>query len=342
MHAKKTTTYNQIGFALEILKLLAEKPRTREDLSQLLSGFLENHGKSDGDTPQKLTRTIRKLRDCGIEIKSAPHHPYELMDANFPVILSPKQREALALAAYFLTDMGFSAQATQILRIGNIKQSDISPHFKVDFSPPADYSDRKLEDTVTKIQERIEQQKRYTIRYQNTKGEERNWDIDRSELRLHDGSLYLFAFVPDWNSWRFTEFPNVDQNRIFRIDKIINVGASSDVHWVSCDFAKIDITYRLSGSLANYQTRRPNETVIKRDLNSKYVEIVAQEDYPFWFRQRILRYGSNAQVLTPDWFVEEIRKEYQKGNRNYEKKFIFLKGYKEQGTRNREQKTQNS
>ncbi|WP_366914300.1 WYL domain-containing protein [Mastigocoleus sp. MO_188.B34] len=92
-----------------------------------------------------------------------------------------------------------------------------------------------------------------------------------------------------------------------------------------------DITYRLSGSLANYQTRRLNETVIKRDLIAKHVEIVTREDYPFWFRQRILCYGSNAQVLTPDWFVEEIRKEYQKGNRNYGKKFVFLKGYREQG-----------
>ncbi|MEO0966990.1 MAG: hypothetical protein AAFX80_01320 [Cyanobacteria bacterium J06639_18] len=43
--------------------------------------------------------------------------------------------------------------------------------------------------------------------FSNTKApvakKERNWDIDRSELRLHDGTLDLFAFVPDWNSWRF-------------------------------------------------------------------------------------------------------------------------------------------
>ncbi|MEO0966989.1 MAG: WYL domain-containing protein [Cyanobacteria bacterium J06639_18] len=107
----------------------------------------------------------------------------------------------------------------------------------------------------------------------------------------------------------------------------------------SCDFAKIDITYRLSGSLANYQTRRLNEKVIKRDLNAKYVGIITREHYPFWFHQRILRYGSNAQVLTPDWFVEEIRKEHKKGNKNYEKKFIFLKGYREEAIGNRKHRT---
>jgi len=313
------TSYNQIAFAITILQLLAEKPRKRDELSDLLGAYLKKQGKSDGDTTQKLTRTIRKLRDCGIEIKSAPHHPYELMESNFPVILSTSQRETLALAAHFLTDMGFSAQASQILRIGNIQQTDIPADVKVNFSPPVDYSSDKLEDTVTKLQQRIEQQKRYTIRYQNKKGEERIWDIDRSELRFHDGTLYLFAFVPDWNSSRFQDFPNIDQNRLFRIDKIINVGASTDIHWLSCNFPTVEMTYRLMGFLADYQPRRLNEKVIKRDGDGKFVEIISQEDYPFWFRQRILRYGSNALVLKPDWFANEISSEYQKGHLNYTK-----------------------
>jgi hypothetical protein len=73
MSYKLDTNYNQIAFALEILKQLAEKPRKREELVDLLSPFVEAHGKSsdDMDIKQKLTRTIRKLRDCGIEIKSA-------------------------------------------------------------------------------------------------------------------------------------------------------------------------------------------------------------------------------------------------------------------------------
>jgi len=70
--------YNQIAFALEILKLLAEKPRRRDELTDLLSVFMEEHSKSCDDIPQKLTRTIRKLRECGIEIKSALHRPYLL------------------------------------------------------------------------------------------------------------------------------------------------------------------------------------------------------------------------------------------------------------------------
>lgn len=59
MSPSSDRSYNQIAFALEILKLLAEKPRKREDLGNLLSVFLEQHGKSSADVLQKLTRTIR-------------------------------------------------------------------------------------------------------------------------------------------------------------------------------------------------------------------------------------------------------------------------------------------
>ncbi|MDZ8054083.1 MAG: helix-turn-helix transcriptional regulator [Aulosira sp. ZfuVER01] len=314
MPAKSDGNYNQIAFALEILRLLAEKPRRRQELEDLLSAFLVQHGKSaDGDIKQKIIRTIRKLRDCGIEINSSTHSPYELIESNFPVILSTEQREALAIAAYFLADMGFSAQASQIQRIGNLTELDIPAFVKVDFSPPVDYSARNLGAIVSQLQERFVQQCRYTIRYQSKPGAEgRIWDIDRSELRLHDGVLYLFAFIPDWRSWRFDYWQNIDQNHIFRLDKITSVGAASDTHWVSCDFPKLEIRYRTSGALSNYQPRRQDEAIVDIDPEGKYRDIAATVDYWFWFRQRILKYGANAQILSPQFFADEIKQEFDK------------------------------
>jgi len=305
------TSYNQIGFAILILQLLAEKPRNRDDLSTLLENILQKQGKSEGDIKQKLTRTIRKLRDCGIEIKSAPHHPYELLESNFPVILSTEQRQALAIAAYFLADMGFSKEASQIKRIGNITLEDIPGFIKVDFSPPVDYSEDKLEIIVRELQDRFLKQRRYTIRYQSKSGGGRIWDVDRSELRLHNGTLYLFAFIPDWNSSRFDYWHNIEQNMMFRLDRIANVGAASDSHWISSDFPTLKVKYRMSGQLWNYQPRRKDEVIKCKNSEEKYCDIEATIDYWFWFRQRILKYGKNARILTPEKFAEEIEKEYQ-------------------------------
>ncbi len=308
-------SYNQIAFALEILRLLAKKPRRSKELVDLLSIFLEEHSKSadNADIKQKLTRTIRKLRDCGIQIESGTHSPYKLVESNFPILLSTQQREALATAAYFLSDMGFSAQASQIQRIGDITEADIPAFIKVDFSPPVDYSDRNLDAIVRQLQERFVQQCRYTIRYQSKAGTEgRIWDIDRSELRLHDGLLYLFAFIPDWRSWRFDHWHNIDQNHIFRLDKIASVGAASETRWVSCDFPTLKVRYRTSGQLANYKPRRKDEVVIYSDPEGKFREIEATIDYWFWFRQRILKYGANAKIISPQTLADEIKKEYKK------------------------------
>lgn len=317
MLTKTDASYNQLAFSLEILKLLAEKPRRREELTDVLSEFLERHGKSTDstDVKQKLTRTIRKLRDCGIEIKSNTHSPYELAESNFPVILSTQQREALALAVYILSDMGFSTQASQIQRIGNLKQSDIPEFVKVNFSPPVDYSDNNVDTIVHQLQERFHSQCRYTIRYCSKK-EARIWDIDRSELRLHNGVLYLFAFIPDWRSYRFDDWHNIDQNHIFRIDRIESVGAASNTRWMSCNFPTLKVHTRFLGQLATYQPRRKDEVVIHRDNENKFVDIETTIDYWFWFRQRILQYGANAQIISPEILRQEIKKEHQKAHEN--------------------------
>ncbi|MBD2045885.1 WYL domain-containing protein [Coleofasciculus sp. FACHB-64] len=312
-----SSDYNQIAFALEILKLLAEQPRKREELGNLLSEFLEHHGKASGDVVQKLTRTIRQLRGCGFEIKSAPHHPYELLESNFPVILSTEQRQALAMAAYFLADMGFSAQASQIIRIGKLSPTDQPPNVKVDFSPPVDYCDNQLDIIVCQLQERFKQQCRYTIRYKNPQGDERTWDMDRSELRLHNGVLYLFALVPDFPCRYIQTRPNIEQNVTFRVDRITSVGAASHIRWVFSSFPTLKVYYRMSGPLSTYQPRRNQEVVQHRDPQGKFVDIVTQEDCLFWFRQRILQYGSNAQVLKPEWLAQLIGTEFMKGHEKY-------------------------
>lgn len=304
---------NQIAFALEILKLLAEKPWKKADLSTALS----DRGFAAEDLSQKLTRMVAKLRDCGFEIRSAPNRPYELVESSFPVILSTEQRQALALAAYFLADMGFSAQASQIIQIGKLTEADLPTDVKVNFSPPVDYSEDKLEDTVRKLQERFRQQQRYTILYRSSQGNEQNWDCDRSELRLHNGVLYLFAFIPDFSPRLIEKRPNVEQNLAFRVDRILTVRAASTTPWSLFHFPRLEIRYRMSGALGTYQPRRANERALLRDPEAKWVEIATQEDYLFWFRQRILQYGSNVQILEPAWLAEQIAQELQRAYKHY-------------------------
>jgi predicted DNA-binding transcriptional regulator YafY len=302
--------YNQIAFALEILKQLAKKPQTRQKLVETLDVTLVKSKKSVEDLPQKLTRTIGKLRECGFEIRSAPNCPYELIESSFPVILSQEQRQSLALASYILDGLGFSAQASQLHRLNATNPTDLPAHVKVNFSPPVDYSDDKLASIVQSLQERFSRQCRFSIRYQGASGKETNWDCDRSELRIINGVLYLFTYVPDCKPKIPSNSPHFTQNMAFRLDRILAVRPSSDIPWFQRQFPKEIIRYRMSGPLKNYQPRRANEREVYR--TSTYVEIETTEDYYFGTRQRVLQYGSNIQILSPQWLAEEIHTEWQR------------------------------
>ncbi|MFN6569189.1 WYL domain-containing protein [Dendronalium sp. ChiSLP03b] len=312
MVSKNDINSNQLGFALEILKLLAQKPQKKAELIVTLG----DRGFTSGDLSQKIMRTIAKLRDCGFEIKGSPNRPYELVESVFPVILSAEQLQALAMAAELLADMGFSAQASQIYRIGKLSKT-ITPNLTADFHPPADYSEEDLDGILQQLQQRLQQKRRFVIWYRNNKGEERNWDLDKSELRLHNGSLYLFALVPDWHNSNIKTRPNVEQNSAFRVDRIIRIGAASHTPWTYTKFPTLDITYRLIGALATYKPRRPHEKIISLPENTAYVDILTKEDYVFWFHQRILQYGASATVLDPPWIAQQVKNAHRKAYENY-------------------------
>lgn len=307
------TKYSRINFALEILRLLAQKPKTTKELEILISPFLEKYGKENEDITQKIHRLIPELRNCGFEINGSPNTPYELLESSFPVILSTQQKQALHTAAYILSDMGFSTEAGQIARIGNLDDQEQLSNLKVNFSPPVDYAETQIQKIVTELQARIDKKCRYSIRYRSSKGKENNWDIDHSELRLHNGVLYLFAYLPNWNyrnDW-------VEKNQPLRVDRILRVFPPSESRWIATTFAILPITYRLSKGMSNYKPRRDREEIVDSDHNGEWKDIQTNEDCLFWFRQRIMQYGSNAKILAPDWFADEIATEFKKAYQVY-------------------------
>ena len=310
-----SSKYNHIAFALEILQLLAEKPRTRKELAELVEVFLLQHNKSVEDINQKIVRTIRQLRQSGFEIDSGSHSPYQLLESNFPLILSSSQRQSLYMAAHFLSDMGFSNEAGQILRLGKLNEGDRPPNINVDFAPPVDYGNAELNRILQQLEQCLIKQCRYSILYASKPGQGKLWDLDRSQLRLHNGVLYLFAYVPNF---KYNPRHSVEQNVMFRIDRIKSVGGSSQVNWLYSEFPTLPIRYRMTGPLANYQPRRPHEKILERNVEQKYVEIESKEDYIFWFEQRILQYGENVRLLEPDWLANKLRTRLQKAWKAYE------------------------
>ena len=219
------------------------------------------------------------------------------------------------MAAHFFADMGFSNQAGQILRLAKLNAGDRPSNIQVDFSPPVDYGKTELDRIVQQLEQCLIKQCRYSIVYASKPDRTNRWDLDRSELRLHNGVLYLFAYVLNF---KYNPRNSVEHNVIFRIDKIKSVGGSSHINWLYTEFPTLPIRYRMTGPLASYQPRRPNEQVLERNIEQKYVDIETKEDYLFWFEQRILQYGENVHILEPDWLAEKLYQRLKKAWEAYE------------------------
>jgi len=125
--------------------------------------------------------------------------------------------------------------------------------------------------------------------------------------------------VPDCRTHHIQTRPNVEQNFIFRIDRIVRVGAASNTPWIYSQFPTLNILYRLTGAFRKLQACRSHESELQAD-NTDFVDILTQEDCLFWFRQRMLQYGASARVIDPLWLAQDIGNELKKAY----KLFCFL------------------
>ena len=227
---------------------------------------------------------------------------------------------AIARASGLLQQMGFPGEAAELDPLLYPEDRDRAAAFEADFSPPADYSGDRLRARLQELRDRLAQQCRFTIRYRNSRGDEATYDLDRAELRLHDGTLYLFALVPDLPPEmlpKTRKAETFDRNVLFRIERIHDVGPASDLPWTFSDFGRLRVRYQLKGPLATYEPRRPRERVVERDLERKVAIVESEEDFVFWFVQRLMRYREHAIALEPEWLVEEISENVRKMRENY-------------------------
>lgn len=82
------------------------------------------------------------------------------------------------------------------------------------------------------------------------------------------------------------------------------------------DFPTLAVQYRLLGPLRAYHPRRDHEGIIKRGEN--WVDIETHEDSLFWLQQRLLRYGANAIVLSPEWLKDRFTSIFYSAYQMYE------------------------
>lgn len=289
---------------LIVLKSLIEKDRSVEELIEILANNSITAKAVSKDTIRLTIKTL-KAAGCIFDKPSTAngykyhliYHPFalKLTDNEFKVLL--QLREKLAENLPFDTVLDINALYKKISMIISDKEQqqtieDTKPLKDVNETVLYQISNPKLEG------------KRVQIKYFSPKNGLEDIDIIPQRISYENGKIYLWCYIFKYNT---NSMLNIE-----KIKKISNVNISED--FKVPDY--YEVIYKISGNA--FQTFEPKEyeQIIKKDEKSMIIKAnVANE---FWFIQRILLFGCDFNIISPDFFKEKLINKLKLIRKGYE------------------------
>ena len=146
--------------------------------------------------------------------------------------------------------------------------------------------------------------KKISIKYSSPKYGIEDIDIIPKKLSYDNAKLHLFCYSFKYNK---TSILNIE--RILEINKI-DISENYETE------NTYSVVYKLTGNSFEIFTKADYEEIIEKTQN--FVKVSANVENEFLFIQRILTYGSDVKIISPDFFKEKlidkiklIRKRYE-------------------------------
>ncbi len=291
---------------LKVLALLIDKSRTLDELIYFLSEDKITDKSVSKDT---IRLTLNTLRAAGCIItrpsKSNNFH-YELLSHPFKLNLTDKEFEILLKLQDRLTDnfswqqiLIFNGIFEKIIQLTN--NSDLIEKFKnsafftnIDLNLLSELSNPQIAG------------KKVKIKYLSSKYNEEDLDIIPHKISYENNKLYLWCYI-----FKYKVNNLID---VSKIKKICAVGLEK------CEYSEnsYDVIYELSGFSMLTFKKKEYETILEKTEDK--LRIKASVTNEFWFIQRMLMFGADFVIISPEFFkdkminkIKQIRKLYGYG-----------------------------
>lgn len=303
---KKNIWISLTGYrSLVVLKALIEKNRTIAELTEILK---ENKITSKSVSKDTVRLTVNTLKSAGCDItrpSKSNNYTYELLSHPFKLKISDDELQALIKLREKLSE---ESDKNEILTFNDICEKIVSlTEDKYQFAliketEPLANADKKLLKTFSNPNLK---NKRIKIVYNSAEKGDEEIDIIFKDITFETGKLYLNCYLFKYNSHGVLNFE--------RIKEIKTIGLTNEIQIAGT----YDVEYSITGSsVINYEKEK-YETIINQS-NDKIV-IRAEVENEFLFIQRLLLFGSDFKIISPDFFreklinkIKKIQKEYQK------------------------------
>lgn len=288
--AKNTVVWKRLLAAVEAL---LTGPLGRADIAREV-------GEPDRD-PDAVTRDIKTLRDAGFDIADARGRSYELGIASVPLWITPDEAASL-IAAQGLAERAAMPEAhtlaALIARVPQKVRAACGPQAIAAFGDiVVDY--KASESHIRVLRSAIARRRMVKLYYQ-APGLEAEWrTVDAARLVWVEGTLVFQGITFPLRSAQ----PWQDV-RDFRVDRIRTIDVLEQV-WQATTVPTFKFTFRLPAKRAYLKSDFPRDAVMDDEGGDFCVTL--EEASLLRARRFVLRYGAEAEVLSPPELIEEMK-----------------------------------
>lgn len=296
--------------ALFLLLKLLETPRTR---SEILECFKQDPIINSELTKDTVTNTINTLRKAGCVI-SRPNqrtnnkyvltfHPFlpSLFEEHVNAIHSIRKSVVEAGDWELLISLNnFCFKLAKLV-------SDTSLKNILLYSHPMRNIDKNL---FNELLNSCKEKKVVQIKYFSSKNGEEYFEFTPEQITMEFGKFYVWGYSKKYQEYSY-----------IRVDKIRGIGLSDFYNTKqdnqSYDIESFDVEFVLSGLSALLYEENDDEIFIESFENNK-LRIKASVNNKFSFYQKILSYGKDCELISPEFareellsFVKDMKKRYE-------------------------------
>ena len=310
---------------IELLKILYS--RSRIVSVNELSDVLETN-------PRNIPEYVSELRDCGYDIKTI-HGRYGgyLLErhSTFPALkLTDAEREGLMAGyEYLLARNDFMEKPDYGKAMGKITSAIMSRDTMTDDSLianrfPLAMPQDELEGRYLAIQQCIANKTVLDIEYLSLKNEISKRSIHPYKLYMYNNAWFVLGFDESKGDIRYFKINRIDkyvvQNRKFRVLLTYNESDYLDEYGMKQNGEWYPIKLKLTGNYAMLVKERiygKDQKVEVIDANTTVLSCKMQNKENILVF--VLGFGSNCEVLEPEWLKEKVFETLDKLYQKYEK-----------------------
>ncbi len=278
--------------SLLVLGLLMEKPMSRDEIANV---FKCNHITSKSFSLDTVRVTINTLKAAGCVISRPTcknEYKYVLLSHPFRIEISDEQIDCLNQIRKNLSQIGDWQLVLSINDFYNNVVAKTQNESKIELIKNAELL-IEIDKTVLKtLSAKSIKNKELIVKYDSPEFGEEELKIIADKIFYEEGKLYLWCYSHKYDSFSY-----------LRVDKIKEVSVVS-IASKAIKREEYTVVYKIKGDSFQIFKPEPTERIIER--NGSYLVIEALVYNEFKLIQRLLSFGADFYLISPDSLKSKI------------------------------------